>query len=170
LSTQSGLLGSPPSACHRTRLSPKPKTSLTQNKLSDTYSQTRQCCFVICYTIPVYIKCHWVGRRGSPWVTVWVTVRLGAVVERMNIQKSRFFFDFFGGILSQNCRFLPQHGDVLYYHSMCIYIYIKKAPLASRGTFQEFSPTRVRGMTGAIFGMTGAKGTACSEWKWRHRP
>ena len=60
----------------RTRLCPQHKIPPTRNKLFDTYSQALQCCFIICFILHVYIKCHWMGQRcitvhhrgsSSPW-------------------------------------------------------------------------------------------------------
>ena len=60
-------------------------------------------------------------------------------------------------------------GPLLDNHLLSQYVQNFHAP-SRHEVHTGISPTRIRGMTGAIFGMTGAKGTACSEWEWRHRP
>jgi len=66
----------------RTRLCPQHKTPPTRNTFFDTYSQALQCCFVVCFALHVYIKCHWMDQR-------WVSARSALLASPRALSSSR---------------------------------------------------------------------------------
>jgi hypothetical protein len=82
-------------------------------------------------SIPMTITPAGLDHAG-PW-RFWVW---RAMVIGMNIQKSRFFFEFFFGFYRKIVDFFPNMA-IYSTITVCAYIYMKKAPLASRGVYQH---------------------------------